>query len=398
MSTRTKNYEACSVIYAGLFNKALKSVPDWALKEIRRKQWYTRSKKVDYRSTIAALLNKSGKEILPLLKKYPHQVLSIYLTALALKEGREKKIGLLGTMPWKKAIRAIFKGYTNQSINYFCRRIEKGVPTYKWKGCVYTETGKEPATHCIPSTFYLAGLKETPPEIFERLTNNPARPDILGTRVPKYAREVLLKQNFNLLRQAKRLEKPKYWASQGQISLNDLWRMVYDRRVPEMKELYREALLKTTNYKELKYLHDVVSQDHNRLMMLKEHKDLEKKLPAPIIPGNDQVQHLDTGLALVEEGSKMNHCVGSYIDAAKSGRYSFYHVTHGEETATVQLHSDKTVRQLYGPQNNRVSKELRSLVHSWINSTFVFEGHRTEEKTGESVTTLPTVDPHADIF
>lgn len=71
---------------------------------------------------------------------------------------------------------------------------------------------------------------------------------------------------------------------------------------------------------------------------------------------------LTTGRALREEGNRMNHCVGGYVDTCQGGKSRIFSLKKGTEEGTLELvkSPQKTwkVRQVFGPSNTAVSKEL----------------------------------------
>ena len=75
-----------------------------------------------------------------------------------------------------------------------------------------------------------------------------------------------------------------------------------------------------------------------------------------------QVRPLVTGKELREEGTEMNHCVGSYVEACERGGSRIFALEHKGNRATVELlRSNKngwSVRQVFGPRNSNVSKPL----------------------------------------
>lgn len=71
---------------------------------------------------------------------------------------------------------------------------------------------------------------------------------------------------------------------------------------------------------------------------------------------------LTTGRQLMDEGSRMQHCVGNYIQSCSSGLSRIFHLESESESATVELHSTCSkkwvVRQVFGPNNNESSIEF----------------------------------------
>lgn len=73
---------------------------------------------------------------------------------------------------------------------------------------------------------------------------------------------------------------------------------------------------------------------------------------------------LTTGKDLIEEGAKMRHCVGDYINACLSGRSRIFSLKSDEENATLELINDGgkqwKVRQIFGISNKEVSKQMKT--------------------------------------
>lgn len=86
--------------------------------------------------------------------------------------------------------------------------------------------------------------------------------------------------------------------------------------------------------------------------------------PLPDIPG---LRFLDTVGAIRREGAVMRHCIASYVQAAVQGTSYLFHYEFGEETASVEVSPDGTVRQSYGPANtlNKAATRARSLMGRW---------------------------------
>ena len=63
------------------------------------------------------------------------------------------------------------------------------------------------------------------------------------------------------------------------------------------------------------------------------------------------VQPLRTVGEVVEEGDRMQHCVGSYAHRAYVGHSFLFHVEHNNHKATIELSAGGAVQQAYGPRN-----------------------------------------------
>lgn len=71
-------------------------------------------------------------------------------------------------------------------------------------------------------------------------------------------------------------------------------------------------------------------------------------LPLPRIPG---ITFLSTVGAVIEEGRRMRHCIGSYARDAVRGACFLFHVEHGGETASIKIDARGEIGQACGPQN-----------------------------------------------
>ena len=63
------------------------------------------------------------------------------------------------------------------------------------------------------------------------------------------------------------------------------------------------------------------------------------------------IEPLRTVGEVVEEGDKMQHCVGSYARRAEQGYSFLFHVEHENQKATIELSPEGFLRQAYGPRN-----------------------------------------------
>jgi hypothetical protein len=73
--------------------------------------------------------------------------------------------------------------------------------------------------------------------------------------------------------------------------------------------------------------------------------------PPVALPEVEGIEFLATVGAIVEEGARMRHCVGTYVAEAVAGRSFFFHVRYRGEDATVQVDPGGRVRQASGPRN-----------------------------------------------
>lgn len=87
-------------------------------------------------------------------------------------------------------------------------------------------------------------------------------------------------------------------------------------------------------------------------------------LPACEVSGAS-VTPLVTGKELREEGARMHHCVGSYIDLCNRGTSRIFAIRHKDENATLELvdagKNAWRIRQVFGPANQEVSKPVAAI-------------------------------------
>lgn len=90
-------------------------------------------------------------------------------------------------------------------------------------------------------------------------------------------------------------------------------------------------------------------------------------LPACEVMGAAVVP-LVTGKELREEGDRMDHCVGDYVERCAHGTSRIFSIKHQGEDATLELvEAGKgawRVRQVFGPENFDVSKQMASIAKS----------------------------------
>jgi hypothetical protein len=74
------------------------------------------------------------------------------------------------------------------------------------------------------------------------------------------------------------------------------------------------------------------------------------------------VTPLVSGKELREEGERMKHCVGSYVDYCARDKSRIFAIKHLEEEATLELVESGSrkwrVRQVFGASNTDVSKQI----------------------------------------
>jgi hypothetical protein len=92
-------------------------------------------------------------------------------------------------------------------------------------------------------------------------------------------------------------------------------------------------------------------------------------LPAATVSGLDIIP-IDNSADLYREGASMHHCVGTYAEAVRAGRYYVYCICRdGEHVATAGLILDggrARLDQLRGPCNAPVPKQISATVARWL--------------------------------
>lgn len=119
-------------------------------------------------------------------------------------------------------------------------------------------------------------------------------------------------------------------------------------------EEYNGNLIGLTR-RSLAYHHEIYNNHIRNLASYENHPPDTKTAVPPFqveIPGCEII-FLDTVKAIIEEGAKMLHCVGSYTSSAVAGACFLYHVKYKDSEATLQIGKDGRVIQCYGPQNQK---------------------------------------------
>lgn len=82
------------------------------------------------------------------------------------------------------------------------------------------------------------------------------------------------------------------------------------------------------------------------------------------------VTPLVTGKDLREEGERMKHCVGSYVDYCSMGTSRIFAIKLENKEATLELHNEGSnrwkIRQVFGPKNTEVSKRIRAIAKTLV--------------------------------
>ena len=106
-----------------------------------------------------------------------------------------------------------------------------------------------------------------------------------------------------------------------------------------------------------------------RLAILKDDAGNPLPFPRPPHPGTDLIKPITTPDELVQEGSVMRHCVGSYVRTVQEGQSYIYNM-HEPQRVTIglNLRNGKAFKleQVKGYGNVPASKETMLLVRSWM--------------------------------
>lgn len=132
----------------------------------------------------------------------------------------------------------------------------------------------------------------------------------------------------------------------------------------------RQALHKTQTRKELQELHDRMIRRFNDANSQKNLLSamLQYEYPSPPRCGTSSIVPLTSWDELLQEGSCMHHCVGSYAGRIAMGELFVYKVTEPERlTLALKRYSSGWVAdELKGFQNAEPSSESRKAVRDWL--------------------------------
>jgi hypothetical protein len=107
--------------------------------------------------------------------------------------------------------------------------------------------------------------------------------------------------------------------------------------------------------------------------------------PAPWFPAatinSVNIIPIDNSADLYREGATMHHCVGTYAEEVRAGRFYVYSIRReGEHVATASLIRDGSRAQLHelrGPCNSPVPKQINALVGRWLRTQAPRRGGET---------------------
>lgn len=206
--------------------------------------------------------------------------------------------------------------------------------------------------------------------------------------------EMLLKMRSSLFKRsyACGIETAHYLNNKCGISIksisektNDVFnksRLVADTR--RMAEMYQQKFSFDWSWRKMKEKHEEFSktawyQEAERL------KKENEKYGKPLREGKQKVWQLedvkatfiDTYLGILEEGSKMHHCVGSYARACYENKYAVLHLEGDGEETTLGVYISSvdehySIQQHYGFMNatvkSEIHKQLADIVVAHLNT------------------------------
>lgn len=127
----------------------------------------------------------------------------------------------------------------------------------------------------------------------------------------------------------------------------------------------RQRMIRARNQKELTRYHDSLTQRFHEQSF----SDEVQTFPAPLIPGNEEIQPILDSYELSLEGRTMNHCVYSYSQEVIAGNCSIYRVM-GPERATLRVNCSPEgahyLAELKLRSNKPPAKPTVAFINQWI--------------------------------
>jgi len=124
-----------------------------------------------------------------------------------------------------------------------------------------------------------------------------------------------------------------------------------------------------TGWRMLRGLHDAWTKRLNSVELDVMIEQCGDYLPPPPLPGTNAIQPVGSVRELLLEGMVMHHCVGSYIDAVRSGTCYIYRVTKPER-ATLEIQRNQSgvwvQAQLKSYCNGRPGMDVVRQVQKWL--------------------------------
>ncbi|WP_346798057.1 PcfJ domain-containing protein [Halomonas sp. Bachu 37] len=153
--------------------------------------------------------------------------------------------------------------------------------------------------------------------------------------------------------------------------------------VERMMAGHTQALRRVTSTEELQELHDRLVQQLNAQVTLNGRAKSSTALrqqhgsyPAPPLPGHEAIVPIASWEALLQEGQRMQHCVGAYHNTVAAGQVAIYHLS-SPDAVTIAIRpqgSGWVLSEARGKCNAMPSAEALQLIQTWLS--------RSAEKCG----------------
>jgi hypothetical protein len=93
-----------------------------------------------------------------------------------------------------------------------------------------------------------------------------------------------------------------------------------------------------------------------------------------------EITPIDNSADLYREGTSMHHCVGTYAEEVRAGRYYVYSICRDGErlaTAGLILIGDRVrLHEIRGPCNAAVPKQITAIVQRWLRAQAPYRAER----------------------
>jgi hypothetical protein len=166
--------------------------------------------------------------------------------------------------------------------------------------------------------------------------------------------------NYEVFTHASRVEITRAMARVGEFTRNPL----SPRRTHDIEFMVRflsdcpdkhNGSLGGLVRKAIRYHRERLACERSQMLMELSDRTVE---PPPISPpGHPEITFLDTVPAIVEEGARMNNCIGSFARQATRGAAFVFHVERDGQCATVLVGHDGGIVDAGGPGNKRNAAE-----------------------------------------
>lgn len=169
------------------------------------------------------------------------------------------------------------------------------------------------------------------------------------------------------------LKNAVFGLSENQVRQADYWLTEVTRLIRLLGDDASRGLLRNCRHPDqLENLHDRLSARWNERLQLQAQLDdaaLREAFPPPPWRDDEKITALTCGLAVLNEGQRMKHCLASYSGKCLEGEFYAWHVEFENEKATVGAYRTQEgywrISELRGPHNANPSSELKRYVNSW---------------------------------